>query len=451
MVLMDKEKIIKTEVELLSAAIDRIIESEVSAKSLSSHIPLVDDLPDGNAVIKGKVSVLFVDIRHSTSLPDKFNAEQLVKIYRSYIRTVVQAIRYSDGYVRDFMGDGVLAVFVDDANGNKAEDRAVHAARYITTTIDKFLNPKLDKKFKYRISCGIGIHTGDVSISKVGMKGREQDETAENEYGVAWIGNSTNLACKYSGAVDCGDIFISASTYTGISDIDERQNWAETEIPYRGGFLKGYLAQHHYLALDNEVTPVVATTKTKTVKFAEFFDGKLEEIAKRSKLLGEKESQLKIREEKLSEEKELFDAKSKSVKVSLYYAYKSILNSAFCKKEYTISMGQSFWENILEETLDAGIAAEMTEQEVKQDICYMVVNIFENLGLYDKAYDYLVIQALGGAWLLKSTVQTIVSKVRYCSRLIDALYIRLSKKDLTPENKKEFTDIKNWLVFDFKP
>lgn len=126
-----------------------------------------------------------------------------MKIYRSYIRTVVQAIRYSGGVVRDFMGDGVLSVFVDDEEG-KSEDKAVHAARYITTAIDKILNPKLDESIKHRISCGIGIHTGDISLSKVGMKGKEQDDTAENEFGIAWIGNSTNLACKYSNAVNCG-------------------------------------------------------------------------------------------------------------------------------------------------------------------------------------------------------------------------------------------------------
>ena len=109
---------------------------------------------------------------------------QLVKIYRSYIRTVVQAVRYSGGVVRDFMGDGVLALFINNEEG-KSEDKAVRAARYITTAIDKLLNPILDQTMKHRISCGIGIHTGDISLSKVGMKGKEQQDDAENEFGIA--------------------------------------------------------------------------------------------------------------------------------------------------------------------------------------------------------------------------------------------------------------------------
>ena len=113
--------------------------------------------------------------------------------------------------MKDFMGDGVLAMFIDGEDG-RSEDKAVNAAKYITTCIDKILNPVLDSTLDYRISCGIGIHTGEISVSKVGMKGKSSEE-AESEYGIAWIGSSTNLACKFSGAVENGDIFISSSTY----------------------------------------------------------------------------------------------------------------------------------------------------------------------------------------------------------------------------------------------
>ena len=197
---MSEDKIIKSEVELLSTAIERIVSSEVLQAVMSDQLPLTSDLTDSNKIYRGKASVLFVDMRGSTKLPEKFNAAQLVKIYRSYIRTVVQAIRYSGGVVRDFMGDGVLAVFIDDTDG-KSEDKAVRAARYITTSVDKLLNPILDREFKHRISCGIGVHTGEITLSKVGMKGKEKQEDTENEFGIAWIGNSTNLACKFSGAV----------------------------------------------------------------------------------------------------------------------------------------------------------------------------------------------------------------------------------------------------------
>ena len=110
------EKLTKSEVELLSAAIKKIVDEEVLEKDLSGKLPKTDELHDSNKVYTGKVSVLFVDMRGSTKLPDQFDADRLVKIYRSYIRTIVQAVRYSNGVVRDFMGDGVLALFIDDDN-----------------------------------------------------------------------------------------------------------------------------------------------------------------------------------------------------------------------------------------------------------------------------------------------------------------------------------------------
>ena len=254
---MSEDKIKKCELDSLSVAINRIITSEVLENTMSDQLPLIDDLSDSNKIYYGKVSILFVDMRESTKLPEKFDGIQLVKIYRSYIRVVVQAIRYSGGVVRDFMGDGVLAVFVDNEDG-KSEDKAVRAARYIATSIDKFLNPILDQEIKHRVSCGIGVHTGEISLSKVGMKGKKQQDDVENEFGIAWIGNSTNLACKFSGAVDNGTIFISTSTYSELSDVDGKEKWEQIEISKGGNTLTGYIAKRYYLELDSDIEPCPA-------------------------------------------------------------------------------------------------------------------------------------------------------------------------------------------------
>ena len=36
-------------------------------------------------------------------------------------------------------------------------------------------------------------------ITKVGMRGKESDETAENETGIVWVGSTTNYANRYCG------------------------------------------------------------------------------------------------------------------------------------------------------------------------------------------------------------------------------------------------------------
>lgn len=72
------------------------------------------------------------------------------------------------------------------------------------------------------------------------------------------IGNSTNLACKFSGAVGNGTIFISASTYSALTDIDGKQEWKYIEISKGNNILKGYIAKQYYLQLDDDIAPCVA-------------------------------------------------------------------------------------------------------------------------------------------------------------------------------------------------
>lgn len=457
---MNEEKITKSEVDLLSTAIERIISSEVLQSVISDQLPLTSDFTDSNKIYRGKVSVLFVDMRESTKLPEKFHAAQLVKIYRSYIRTVVQAIRYSGGVVRDFMGDGVLAVFVDDADG-KSEDKAVRAARYITTMIDKLLNPVLDREIKHRISCGIGIHTGEITLSKVGMKGKETQENAEDEFGIAWIGNSTNLACKFSGAVGHGTIFICPSTYSALTDIDSKQNWNWIEVSKGSNVLRGYIAQQYYLQLDDDIEPYMAEEEEPILSLVDElkaeYHKQLEVIARKNQELGQKEQILLDKEKQLTQKAAEINKKEKeaiSKKQSLdrdeYRFYFDVLRSGHCKSAYVVEMGQDFWEDNLDELIYAGSKLGKDEHTVKQEISFAMVSIYQDLGEYDKAYDFVVEQATGYPWLHLFTVQNIVSKVGYCERLKTAIFRRLRDDDISIEHKEEFMRIKDWLVFEYK-
>ena len=456
---MSENRIKKNETDLLSAAINRIVSSEVLDDSISHRLPITNDLTDSNKIYHGKASMLFVDMRESTKLPEKFSTEQLVKIYRSYIRVVVQAIRYSGGIVRDFMGDGVLAVFVDDDEG-KSEDKSVRAARYITTAIDKFLNPVLDKTMNYRISCGIGIHTGDVSLSKVGMKGKEQQDDAESEFGLVWIGNSTNLACKFSSAVNSGTIFISSSTYAALSDIEGKHDWEKVEILKNTNILNGYIAKHYYLQLDIEIEPCPAESATPVLSLRDelkqefqkqfaVISQKAEDLGKKEQVLQDKEYQLNLTAAAIDRKEKVNISAEQHINREKYDFYCSVLCSGHCEKEYVLKMGEDFWESYLADAIEAGSKLGKGEHQVKQEVSYAMVSIYESLGFYSKAYDFLVEQATGYAWLNMGTVKNVVSRVGYCDRLISALYVRLAKNDLSPSKKCEFEEIKNWLVFEY--
>lgn len=359
------KNISKNESELLVTAIERIVSNEVLENDISGKLPTISAMRDSNTVYRGKVSVLFVDMRHSTQLPELFSADQLVKIYRSYIRTIVQAVRYSGGDVRDFMGDGVLAVFVDNDHGT-AEDNAVYAARYIVTAIDKILNPILFRELNHRISYGIGIHTGEISLSKVGMKGKEQDNESENEFGIAWIGNSTNLACKQSGAVDKGTIFISATTYAGLSDINEKKSWHRTEIKKGDNILNGFVSEHNYLPLDGEIAPCrndfsedddiapCVLDYSPATSFVGIIEHKTEELVRKAQELAAKEKALGEQETFLKKKEELLNTKAKTINNLRYQFYCDVLRTGFCEADHARTMGYDFWQEHLENAICAG-------------------------------------------------------------------------------------------------
>jgi len=76
-------------------------------------LPPLNAITDSNKVFKGKLSVLFVDMRKSTDVTDEIKSKKLVKVYRLFIRMAIQVIRYSTGHTRQFAGDGIMDIFQD--------------------------------------------------------------------------------------------------------------------------------------------------------------------------------------------------------------------------------------------------------------------------------------------------------------------------------------------------
>ncbi|MDD4565090.1 MAG: adenylate/guanylate cyclase domain-containing protein [Eubacteriales bacterium] len=190
----------KSEYDSAINALDNILSQTVESIALTDAVPLLDDVADSNKVFKGKLSVLFVDMRKSTDLTDELKAKKMVKVYRAFIRMIIQGIRYAGGFARQFAGDGIMGVFHDSSDEDsvtRSSQKAVNAARYILTLIDYCLNPSLKKYIPdVAVGCGVGICTGDIMITKVGMRGKEADESSENETGIVWVGSTTNYAKK---------------------------------------------------------------------------------------------------------------------------------------------------------------------------------------------------------------------------------------------------------------
>jgi adenylate cyclase len=154
----------------------RFVSHEVAEAVLSGRVPLEGE--------RRNVTILFQDIRGFTELSESLDPAALLKLLNRFFTEVVAAVEAEGGVVKQFVGDGVMALFgAPQAYANHAE-RAVRAALGMVNRLAT-LNRELQQQGGATLQIGIGIHTGAVVAGLIGPDNRV-------EYGV--VGDPVNLA-----------------------------------------------------------------------------------------------------------------------------------------------------------------------------------------------------------------------------------------------------------------
>ncbi len=432
-------------VEKTNQSIDNILDISVEKISFDSKVPVDNDITDSNKVYKGEVSILFTDMRNSTKFSDENSAKTVVKVYRSFLKTITRAIRVCHGNIRDFIGDGVLAVFSDkeiDGQIVSSAEQAVMAGKTICTLINYCLNPKLKDKFNVVIGYGIGICTGTVLATKVGMRGNEKNPDVENETGIIWIGSCTNHASKFCGVATSGEIVIDKNTYTKQS---HKQSWVSTQKIKGDVIYDCYVSSNNYLEIESNTDPICIQTditnnsagvqiSDSITKRLDEYDSKIKELTllsekldKKQKELNEKETALRKKENRLNLIDEKLKEREKLLNEKHYKDLTSVIHHAHCRKAYVVECGEDFWDNQLSLAVNAGKAVGKTKLEVEMDLCYALADIYESLNSWDKAYNYLCVQAEHHPWIHASTVKEYIIKSGHWIRIKEIIETRITK------------------------
>lgn len=446
----------KVEYEATFNAIHRALSTKVEEIELSDKIPTLDDTQDNNKVFRGKLSVLFVDMRKSTDLTDDLKSKKMVKIYRSFIRMIIQAVRYSGGETRQFAGDGIMGVFQDDIEGEdktKSSEKAIQAARYIITMMDYCLNPLLSEKMDgLSIACGVGICTGTVLVTKVGMRGKEQDDTSENEMGLVWTGKTTNYASRYCSLANSCEVFIDPITY---GELKEKSCWTECSRVKGDKVFKGFVSHEYYLDLESEInqSPIKATNDSKSISFVQEIleetkeqslllideitqksmelSKRLEEVEKREtecqqqeKKLSTLETQLKTKENQLLAKQNILGKKEIQLHWDEYNLHRKLFSDTHCKDAVIKALGKDFWLKQIHIMFELGSKIGKSEVDVNSDLDCYLINIYLDYEMYEEAYDALCIQAQFSTWITTGNLQTIVTRSGHWIKLRDILLYR---------------------------
>jgi class 3 adenylate cyclase len=131
-------------------------------------------------------TILFTDLRGSTTLAERLSPEAAVATVNAYLRAMARAVIDEGGILDKFTGDGIMSIFgamADPASGAAAAARAALRMRADIAAI----NAERTARGEPVIGYGVGINTGDVVLGAVGLPERS-DYTA--------MGDTVNTAAR---------------------------------------------------------------------------------------------------------------------------------------------------------------------------------------------------------------------------------------------------------------
>jgi class 3 adenylate cyclase len=107
------------------------------------------------------ITVLFSDIRSYTTLSEQLSPEETFRFLNTYLSSVGPVIRQHHGFVNQFLGDGVMALFIESPR------HALEAALGTQQAVARF-NEARAARGEAPIRVGIGLHAGPLMMGVIG-------------------------------------------------------------------------------------------------------------------------------------------------------------------------------------------------------------------------------------------------------------------------------------------
>jgi adenylate cyclase len=141
------------------------------------------------------VSLLFADIRGSTTIAEGMTAGAFRGVLDRFYATASKAVFDHDGSVDKFVGDELMALFFPLLSGDDHVARAIAAARAVlgATGHDDAAGPW--------VPIGAGVHAGVAWVGSVGDEAHAE---------LTAVGDVVNTAARIAAAAAAGEILVSA-------------------------------------------------------------------------------------------------------------------------------------------------------------------------------------------------------------------------------------------------
>ena len=125
-----------------------------------------------------KMAILSADIRNFTSTSEKLSPKQVFDMLNTYLGQVAPLIRKYNGVIEKYLGDGIIAIFPE--NASDALNCALEMQEKMADLQEIF-----QKKNMPLIKIGIGIHYGDIVIGTGGADERMTEISLSDDIDIA--------------------------------------------------------------------------------------------------------------------------------------------------------------------------------------------------------------------------------------------------------------------------
>jgi class 3 adenylate cyclase/tetratricopeptide (TPR) repeat protein len=166
------------------------------------------------------VTVLFCDVKGSTSLAEMLDPEEWAAIMNGAFQHLIEPVYRYEGTLARLMGDAILAFFGAPIAHEDDPQRAVLAGLGIIEGM-KGYREQIKREHGFDLSVRVGINTGLVVVGEMGSDLRV-------EYTA--MGDAVNLASRMEQSADPDTVRISGNTYKSVANLFNVKPLGEIEV-----------------------------------------------------------------------------------------------------------------------------------------------------------------------------------------------------------------------------
>ena len=167
--------------------------------------------PGGTEV---NMSMLFVDVRGSTSLAEKMSASNYSRLINRFYKAATDVLIRTDAFIDQFVGDEAVGLYFPLFTGPNHARAAVLGAQELLRAMG------YGGRQEPWIPIGVGVHTGIVFFGTIsGSEGSVTD--------LAALGDNVNITARIASKAGPGEALISEAAYIAagldLENLEQRQ------------------------------------------------------------------------------------------------------------------------------------------------------------------------------------------------------------------------------------